>query len=103
MDGNYGRTMDVRLAAADTVLFLDLPMHVCLRRVLVRRLQSLAGRRRPEIAVREGASLAFVRWILGYRRKSRPEVLERLARLGPGTSLVTLKSQAEVEAYLTSV
>jgi adenylate kinase family enzyme len=103
MDGNYDRTMDLRLAAADTVIFLDLPTHVCLRRVLVRRLQSLAGHGRPEIAGRERASLAFLRWILGYRRKSRPKVLERLARLAPGTSLVTLKSQAEVEAYLGSV
>lgn len=103
MDGNYGRTMDLRLAAADTVIFLDLPTHVCLRRVLLRRVGSLAGRRRAEIAGRERVSLSFLRWITGYRRKSRPKVVARLARLGPGTRLVTLKSQAEVEAYLSSV
>lgn len=103
MDGNYGATMDVRLAAADTVMFLDLPTHVCLRRVLVRQLKSLSGRRRMEIAGPERASLSFLRWILSYRRKSRPKVLERLARLGPGTRLVTLKSQAEVQAYLSAV
>jgi adenylate kinase family enzyme len=103
MDGNYGRTMDVRLAAADTVIFLDLPAHICLRRVLVRQVRRLAGHRRTEIAGPERASLVFLRWILGYRRKSRPQVLERLARLGPGTRVVTLKSQAEVQAYLSSV
>ncbi|MGQ0640462.1 MAG: hypothetical protein ACT4P6_06775 [Gemmatimonadaceae bacterium] len=27
-DGNYGRTLSARLAACDTVIFLDLPRHV---------------------------------------------------------------------------
>src|SRR5262245_11527403 len=39
MDGNYGGTLDRRLAACDTVLFLDLPRVVCLRRVLWRSLR----------------------------------------------------------------
>ena len=30
MDGNYGGTLDLRLAACDTVLFLDFPPIVCL-------------------------------------------------------------------------
>src|SRR2546423_9077146 len=37
MDGNYGGTLDLRLAACDTVLFLDFPPIVCLWRVLKRR------------------------------------------------------------------
>ena len=28
MDGNYGGTLDARLAACDTVIFLDVPRHV---------------------------------------------------------------------------
>src|ERR1051326_8693301 len=39
MDGNYGGTLDLRLAACDTVLFLDFPPIVCLCRVLKRRVQ----------------------------------------------------------------
>lgn len=30
MDGNYGGTLDVRLARCDTVVFLDVPRVVCL-------------------------------------------------------------------------
>ena len=30
LDGNYGGTLDLRLAACDTVVFLDLPRWVCL-------------------------------------------------------------------------
>jgi adenylate kinase family enzyme len=103
MDGNYRATMDVRLTAADTVIFLDLPTHVCLWRVLTRRLRSLVGQRRTEIAGPERVSLSFLRWILSYRRKHRPKVLERLGSPGPGTRVITLKSQPEIRAFLSSV
>src|SRR5207248_9352838 len=39
IDGNYGGTLDLRLAACDTVVFLDLPRVLCLWRVLVRQLR----------------------------------------------------------------
>jgi hypothetical protein len=35
MDGNYAGTLDRRLAACDTVIFLDLPRTVCLWRAVV--------------------------------------------------------------------
>ena len=48
IDGNYGGTMQLRLAAADTIVFLDLPRLVC-----------VWARSR--------------RW-LRYRRRSRPDM-----------------------------
>ena len=32
IDGNYGGTMDIRLNAADTIIFLDIPRTICLYR-----------------------------------------------------------------------
>ena len=43
IDGNYGGTMEPRLGAADTVVFLDLPRLVCLWSVVRRRFSE--GRR----------------------------------------------------------
>ncbi len=39
MDGNYGGTLDLRLAACDAVIFLDLPRWLCIARVLGRWLR----------------------------------------------------------------
>jgi len=36
MDGNYSGSLSIRLPRADTVIWLDYPRHVCLRRVLAR-------------------------------------------------------------------
>jgi hypothetical protein len=37
IDGNYNSTLHVRLEAADTVIFMDLPTRSCLRGTLIHR------------------------------------------------------------------
>ena len=37
IDGNYGSTMELRLKACDTVVFLDYPLNVCLDGIKERR------------------------------------------------------------------
>jgi adenylate kinase family enzyme len=102
IDGNYGATMQLRLAAADTVIYLDLPTRVCLRRVLLRRLKH-PGRARAELAGAERLNLAFIRWIWTYRRDRRLRVLERLATLDARTNVVTLTSRTQVRRFLHSL
>jgi len=55
IDGNYGGTMEIRFAAADTIVFLDFPRRICLWRVLRRQLM-YRGRSRPDMT--EGAPSA---------------------------------------------
>ncbi len=40
IDGNDPATVDLRLAEADTIIFLDLPRHLCLWGVIARRLSA---------------------------------------------------------------
>ena len=47
-DGNYHETLDLRLARADTVVFLDTPWWLCAARAFVR------GLRRPEGQLPDG-------------------------------------------------
>ncbi|HLA63447.1 MAG TPA: DNA topology modulation protein [Rhodothermales bacterium] len=101
MDGNYGGTLGLRLASADTVVFLDLPRVLCLARVL-RRIVRYHGRTRPDMAAGcpEHLDWAFLRWIWGYPRTQRPGVLDRLARVEPETRVVVLRSRAAVRRFL---
>ena len=102
IDGNYGATMDLRLSAADTVIFLDLPTHVCLGRVLLRQVKH-RHRPRPDKIGEERLTLSFLRWIWGYRRNRRPGVLKRRAALGPRTQVIVLSSRAEIRDFLRTI
>jgi adenylate kinase family enzyme len=101
MDGNFGGTLDLRLAACDTAIFLDRSRWLCLWRV-VRRLVRFHGRRRPDMGpgCTESVDWEFLRWIWRYPRDSRPQVLARLAAAGPGKAVVSLRSEREVETFL---
>jgi adenylate kinase family enzyme len=103
IDGNYGGTMDIRLAAADTIIFLDVPTHICLRRILLRRIKAAAGRRRNDIPGRERLTWEFVRWVLGYRKTRRPAVIKRLATLDPEARVVILRSKRAGRKFVESL
>ncbi|MFC5694776.1 topology modulation protein [Pseudomonas sp. GCM10022186] len=104
IDGNYSGTLPARLAACDTVVFLDLPRWLCLWRVCWRAL-SHRGRTRPDMAdgCPERLEPAFLRWVWDYRRRSRPAVLALLAEAGRQRKVVHLGSRREVERFLRSL
>lgn len=103
MDGNYGGTLDQRLAACDTVVFLDLPRVVCLWRVLWRSVR-YRGRSRPDMApgCPERMTWEFVRWIWTYPRKRRPDILRRLDALPAEKRVVILDSARATARFLRS-
>lgn len=104
MDGNYGGTLEHRLAACDTVVFLDVLRRVCLVRVLKRRLQFLRSAR-PDMnsGCPERLSWGFLIWIWTYRSRRRPAILARLAALGPEQRAVVLRSDADVEGFFKNL
>ena len=104
IDGNYGRTMDLRLASCDTAIFLDFPRHVCLWRVCKRAVQ-YSGRSRPDIAdgCPEKIDWDFIKWTWGYPERSRPSVIDRLARVSGKVSVITLHNDRETDEYLASL
>ncbi|CAD5107619.1 P-loop NTPase family protein [Zestomonas carbonaria] len=105
MDGNYSGTLAQRLAACDTVIFLDLPRLLCLWGALWRGFR-YRGRTRPDMA--EGCpeqlpSLEFLGWIWNYPKRSRPKVLELLEAHGQGRRIIRLRSRREVRQFLLDV
>ena len=104
MDGNYSGTLDLRLPACDTVIFLDLPRSVCLWRVM-KRLARYRNRSRPDMANEcpEKFNLEFLRWVWNYPKVSRPKVMERLRADPENKRVVRLRSRREVEKFLHGV
>jgi adenylate kinase family enzyme len=106
LDGNYGGTLEVRIAACDTLVFLDLPAWRCAWRVLRRRGSHRGGASRDSVApgCPERLDAAFLWWVLSYRRQRRPRVLQRLdGARAAGKRVDILASPREVEAFLARI
>ncbi|MGB9178428.1 MAG: DNA topology modulation protein [Pyrinomonadaceae bacterium] len=104
MDGNYSNTLDLRLEACDTIIFLDLARPLCLWRVVKRQLMN-RRRRRPDMAegCNERFSLEFLLWVWNYPNTARPKIIKGLAKHAQSKRVVWLRSRAEVENFLTGI
>ena len=104
MDGNYSGTLDVRLAACDTVVFLDLPRAVCVWRVLKRSVM-YRNAPRPDMAggCREQFDLKFLHWVWTYPSRRRANILARLDESAAEKRVIHLRSDAEAERFLAEV
>ncbi len=104
MDGNYGGTLDIRLAACDAVVFLDIPRLVCLWRVVRRRLRH-GGQNRTELPPEcpERLTWEFLKWIWTYPARRRGAILRRLDELKAQKRVYIIRSSKEMDGFLASL
>lgn len=98
IDGNYGSTLELRMEACDTVIFLDYPVEVCISGVEERR-----GKPRADMPwVETEPDLEFIDFIKKYNAESRPRVIELLEKYKE-KSIIIFKSRQESEDFLRSL
>ena len=104
IDGNFNGTMELRMAAADTIIFLDFPRAICVYRAL-KRVWKYYGRTRPDMGegCRERLDFEFLRWVWTFRKEVKPKIEERLNRFGAGKTIIRLRSPKEVEKFLMNL
>ena len=94
----------MRLAAADTVVFLDLPTHVCIWRIIDRALNPRAGTsgHRPDMAegCAEKLDPPFIEWVYNYRERSRPKLLAMLAEVEDEKVIHTFTSSRAADRWV---
>lgn len=101
IDGNYGGTLDIRLNAADTVIFLDIHRVICLYRAIKRTFQ-YRNRTRPDMAegCEERIDLEFLKWIWQFPKAKRPSLINRLEDLSTEKNIIILSSLKEIKAFI---
>jgi adenylate kinase family enzyme len=104
MDGNFGGTMEIRLATADSIVFMDLPRSLCVWRTF-KRVITYRKETRPDMAdgCNEKFDLEFLKWIWDFPKCTRPRILERLAAIEGQKPIFRLRSRNEVERFLKGV
>ena len=96
IDGNYASTMELRMEACDTVIFLDYPVELCLQGIRDRK-----GKRRSDLpwVEPEEDDEEFLEFIRDYPIQNRPEVLNLLNRYSHKRSFV-FTDRAQAMAFL---
>jgi nicotinamide riboside kinase len=89
MDGDLGPydVLDVRMQAADTIVFLDFSPVRCAWRAI---------RRSPERA-------DFWRWLLAYRRRSRPLIRQAIAAHAGDAGVHVLRTPRSVRQFVATI
>ena len=95
IDGNYASTMELRMAACDTVIFLDYPLEVCLDGIKERRGKPRSDM--PWIETEEDAE--FIEFIKSYNEQQKPKVLELLEKYND-KNIVIFSSREQADAFL---
>lgn len=96
IDGNYLRTLELRLECCDTVFLLDYPLPVCLEGAASR-----IGRPREDMPwVEETFDPEFRRWIEDFPRDQLPRIYELLERHRGEKEIVVFSSRGAAADWL---
>lgn len=100
IDGNYNRTIPLRMQHCDTVIFLDFPRLVCMWGVM-KRVIKYHGRTRPDMGgeCRERFDPEFMKYVWDFRKKHRKRYLEMLAN-ATDKKVIILKNRRQVKKLL---
>ncbi len=98
IDGNYARTLEMRLASCDTAILLDYPLEVCLAGVEAR-----IGTKREDMPwVEEEFDPEFRQWILDFGRDKLPYIYQCLENTR-GKRVIVFRSRKEAADFLETL
>lgn len=93
IDGNYQRTLELRLQACEAVFLLDYPLEVCLAGA-----SSRIGQKREDFPwIETEFDEEFRQWILDFPQYKLPEIYKLLEQHQEGKQIVILHSRQEAD------
>lgn len=99
IDGNYQRTLEIRLKECDTVFLMDFPLEICLAGA-----KSRIGKKREDLPwIESEFDEEFRQWIIDFPRTHLPEIYEMLKKYQEKTNIVIFKSREEADDYLRTI
>ncbi len=99
IDGNYASTMEMRMAACDTVIFLDYSTEVCIDGVRSRR-----GKPRQDMPwVENEEDAGFMEELIAsFNDEKRPKIFELMKKYSE-KNIIILKNRYDAEKFLNDI
>ena len=96
IDGNYGRTLEMRIQACEAVFLLDFPVAECLTGV-----DSRIGKQRVDMPwIETEFDEEFRQWIIDFPKNELPIVYKLLDRYKSEKSIYIFHARADIDDYL---
>jgi len=104
MDGNYSTTFDLRMPAADTIVWLDFARWACMRGVLTRIARGY-GRTREGLPADcpERFDAMFLRYVWNFRSTQRLRIVAALEKFAGHARLHRLESRKDGERFMAMI
>ncbi len=97
IDGNYNRTIEVRLKECDTVFLFNLPTDVCIQGATER-----IGKGRYDLPWLETElDLEFKQFIEEFPQNTLPKIYELVEKYRNHKQVIIFKSRAQADEYIT--
>lgn len=95
IDGNYQRTLEMRMEKCDAIFLFDLPVEECLAGAAER-----IGKKRDDMPwVEDEFDEEFRQWIVDFPKLQLPEIYEMLER-HKDKNLISFRSRQEADNYI---
>ena len=99
IDGNYNRTIEMRLCQCDTVFLFDLPTEVCIQGATDR-----LGKERYDLPwIEKELSPSFKQFIEDFPNDSLPRIYDLLQRYSKDKNIIVFKSRKDSNDFLRSI
>lgn len=96
IDGNYQRTIEMRLKECDTVFLMDYPLEVCLSGA-----EERVGKKREDLPwIEEKIDEEFKQIIVDFSKNKLPQIYKLLEKYQQDKNIIIFKSREEAEGYI---
>lgn len=96
IDGNYQRTIEMRLKECDTCILLDFPTEVC-----VSGAEDRVGKKRDDMAwFEDSLDPLFKQYIIDFSKTSLPMIYELINKYKDKVNVLIFKSREELNSFI---
>ena len=96
IDGNYGRTLEMRIQACETIFLLDFPVEECLAGA-----ESRIGKQRVDMPwIETEFDEEFRQWIVDFPKNELPIVYQLLDRYKSEKDIYIFHARADIDDYI---
>ena len=98
IDGNYQKTLELRLQECDTVFLLDIPTDICIEGA-----KSRIGKKRNDLPwLEEKLDDEFKQCIIDFPKDKLPQIYELLNKYKDDMNIIIFKTRREIDEYIKS-